>query len=167
MAILNETIHWAQFAANPDLQKAFRGTPTKTLIPAASVLARFITTESKKKGTRGNEIYLSPWWSEWSTTVGEVHKWSSMGATAREVIRARFAVTSEFSQELDSLVLIVMKKPVYAWKGVARHQDDDNRKVTYLGGATQLFLPNLASDSQGLSSAVADLRSFTSVDELV
>jgi hypothetical protein len=167
MAILNETIHWAQFAANPALQKAFRGTPTKTLIPAGSVLARFITTESKKKGARGNEIYLSPWWSEWSTTVGEVHKWSSMGATAREVIRGRFAVTSEFSQELDSLVLIVMKKPVYAWKGVARHQDDDNRKVTYLGGATQLFLPNLASDAQGLSSAVADLRSFTSVDELV
>ena len=165
MAILNETLEWGNFST--DVHAAFRGTPIKTLVLVNRVLARFITTESKKKATRGNEIFLSPWWSEWATTVRDVHKWGTMGAPARDVIRARFAVTLQFSQELDSFVLIVLKQPVYAWKGIVKHQEDKDQKLTYLGGATQLFLPNLASDAQGLSSEVAYLHCFSSVDELV
>ena len=60
-----------------------------------------------------------------------------------------------------------MTKPVYAWKGAVGHQEDKDRKVTYLGGATQLFLPNLASDAQGLASDAAYMYCFSSVDELV
>ena len=62
---------------------------------------------------------------------------------------------------------IILTQPVYAWKGIAQHQDDNRRGVTYLGGGEQFFLPNLASDPNGLSSNVAHLHCFTAIESLV
>jgi len=168
MTILNQNLDWNQvLAAHPDYARAFRGMPVKTLIPQGQMLCRFITTESKKKGTRGNEVFLSPWWMDWRTTSAMLAHWKTQHAGAKDVIRARLAVTTQFSQELDSLVQIILTKPVYAWKGPARHQEDQAQGVTYLGGGEQLYLPNLASDAQGLSSNVAYLHCFTAVESLV
>jgi hypothetical protein len=166
MAILNENLNWQDFA-NPDLQRAFQRTPEKCLLPVDQLLCRFITAESQKHGTRGNEIFLSPWWSDWNKTAGMIGQWSSQGASARNVIRAKLAITQRFSEKLDGLVQIVLTKPVYCWKGPARHQEDKLQKVTYLGGGEQYFLPNLASDKQGLSSNVAHMHSWSWVDSLV
>lgn len=47
-----------------------------------------------------------------------------------------------------------------------RHQNDAALNVTYIGGGEQYYLPNLASDPNGLSSNVAYLHCFTSVDSL-
>ena len=166
MGILNEELHWAMIAADHHVRQAFRGEPVKTLLDPRHMLCRFITTESRKKGIQGNEVFFSPWWMDWSTTIAMLARWRTAGAEPREVVRARLAVTTGFSQELDSLVQIILSKQVYAWKGIARYQDDVKRRVTYLGGGEQFYLPNLASDPKGLSSNVAYLHCFTAVESL-
>jgi hypothetical protein len=148
MPILNENLDWNQLAANPGVRQAFRGIPAKTLIPANEMLCRFITTTTDIKRIPGTDIF-DPWWTEWGATVSMLDRWKTAKATPTDVIRAKLAVTTDFSQELDSLVQIILTKPVYAWKGIAQYQDDKNRGVTYIGGGSQFFLPNLASDSQG------------------
>lgn len=87
-------------------------------------------------------------------------------AAPKDVVRAKLAIISDFSRELDSLVQIILTRPVYAWKGFAQYQNDGSSRVTYIGGGTQFYLPNLASDAQGLSSNVAYMHCFTSVDSL-
>ncbi len=161
--VLNDDLEWHRITAeHPDVGRAFRGVPQKELVQPRQMLCRFITT--KRKGIRGNEIFKSPWWMDWNATVVMLTQFKT--AKAVDVIRARMAISQSFSQELDSLAQIVLTKPVYAWKGVAREQDDKTRHVTYIGGGGQYYLPNLASDSHGLSSAVAFLHCFTSVDSL-
>ena len=59
---------------------------------------------------------------------------------------------------------IVLSKPVFAWKGTARYQEDSIQRVTYLGGAEQLYIPNLASDDSGFSSNVAYMHCFTAIE---
>jgi hypothetical protein len=166
MAILNQQFEWSDFKSNPDLRNAYQGTPAKTLLPRDRLLCRFITTESKARGVRGNEIYLGPWWTEWRSTVKLLNKWQAAATTPKEVLRAKLALTRGFSQELDGLVQIVLTQPVYAWKGIARHQEDTLLKVTYMGGGEQLFLPNLASDRTGEKSTVAHFHCFSWVDSL-
>lgn len=165
MAILNENLEWNDIvAARPDVRLAFRGAPTKELLATGKMLCRFITTESKTRGIPGNEVFASPWWMEWTTTVGMLSRFKSVAPN--EVVRGKLAITHEFSRELDSLVQIILTEPAYAWKGSAQYQDDRRRRVTYIGGGTQLYVPNLASDKQGLSSRVAYLHCFTSVESL-
>lgn len=166
MSILNENLEWKQFAGNPDLQRAFRTPPQKIQLPQGTMLCRFITTESLKKGIRGNETFKSPWWADWSNAVTILKQWGGPNANTANVIRAKFAVTKQFNQQMDSLVQIILTTPVFAWKGTTRYQTDNLVGVTYIGGATQFFLPNLASDLQGLSSNVAYLHCFTSMDSL-
>jgi hypothetical protein len=88
-------------------------------------------------------------------------------ASPRDVIRALFAVSMEYSWELDSLLQIVLTKPVYAWKGIARYQNDRLLRVIHMGGAEQLYLPNLSAGKDGLASDVAHLHCFTSTDWLI
>lgn len=164
---LNQNLEWKQISANPDIRAAFRGTPSKTLLPAGQMLCRFITTESRKTRVPGTNTFLSPWWMDWSMTASELARWKTAKAKPKDIIRARLAVTTDFSQQLDSLVQIILTQSVYAWKGLARHQDDKLRRVTYLGGGEQLFLPNLASDPLGMSSGVAYMHCFTAIESLV
>ncbi len=163
--ILNQNLNWDSF--DLEVKQAFRkGAATKILISSNTMLCRFITAESKKKNIRGNAIFFSPWWTDWNPTFHMLAHWKGAGATTQGILRAKLGVTEEFSQELDCLVQIVLTKPVYAWEGIASHQDDKLRGITYIGGAAQFYLPNLAVDSQGLSSSVAFLQCFTSVDSL-
>jgi hypothetical protein len=165
MAILNEHVDWKRIvASHPDVGLAFRGTPEKTLLVANAMLCRFITTESKKKGIPGNHVFFSPWWMEWTITVGMLSRCKA--AEPKDVVRAKLAIISDFSRELDSLVQIILTQPVYAWKGFAQYQNDSASRVAYIGGGTQFYLPNLASDAQGLSSSVAYMHCFTSVESL-
>jgi hypothetical protein len=164
--VLNQHLEWNKIAANPDVKRAFRGDPAKVLIAPHTMLCRFITAESEKKHIPGTQIFFSPWWTDWDSTFHMLAQWKVRGATTEQTVRAKLAVTENFSQELDCLVQIVLTKPVYAWQGIANHQNDKMRQVTYMGGATQFYLPNLASDSKGLSSSVSYLRCFTSVDSL-
>ena len=83
-----------------------------------------------------------------------------------DVVRARMALSTAFSQELDGLAQVILTKPVYAWKGIARQQDDKALDITYIGGGEQYYLPNLASDSLGLSSTVCYLHCYTSAELL-
>jgi hypothetical protein len=166
VTILNETLDWSAFAATPSLRDSFRGTPAKTLLPAGRCLSRFITCESKKKNIHGNEIFLSPWWTNWNDTWTMLAKWKAFKVAPKQTIRAKLAVTSAMNVELDSLVQIILTSPVYAWQGPARHQEDKTAGITYLGGGTQLFLPNLAVDASGSSSPVAYIHCFTSIDTL-
>jgi hypothetical protein len=104
---------------------------------------------------------------DWSATASELARWKTRKANPKDVIRARLAVTTDFSQQLDSLVQIIMTQPVYAWKGLAQHQGDKVRRMSYLGGGEQFFLPNLASDREGLSSGVAYMHCFTAIESIV
>jgi hypothetical protein len=165
-SVLNDGPEWHHIPAQD--RSAFRGTPVKTLVQPQRMLCRFITTESPKRGIRGNETFKSSLWMDWSTTVSMLARWSAAGRIApREVIRARMAVPQLFSPELDSLVQTIFTKPVYGWKGTAQFQTDSARGMTYLGGGEQYYIPHLASDSLGLNSKVAYFQCFTSVDSLV
>src|SRR5436190_3444628 len=104
MTILNESLDWNRISVSPNIARAFRGTPAKTLIPQRQMLCRFITIESKKRGIRGNEIFFSPWWMDWSTTWSMLSQWKTAKATPKDMVRAKLAVTTDFSQELDSVV---------------------------------------------------------------
>jgi hypothetical protein len=165
MPVLNENVEWNQIVtARPNDGLAFRGVPEKTLVDKGEMLCRFITTESERKGILGNHVFFSPWWMEWGAAVAMLSRFKSVAP--KDVVRAKLAITQDFSRELDSLVQIILTEPVYAWKGIAQYQDDKTSRVTYIGGGTQFYLPNLASDAQGLSSRVAYMHSFTAVDAL-
>jgi hypothetical protein len=166
MAILNQQLEWHNIASTAEIRDAFRGTPVKLLLESGAMLCRFITTESKQKLIRGNETFKSPWWLEWKTASAEIHRWSSAKVSPKDVIRGRMAVTTQFNQNLDSLVQIILSEPVYAWKGIVRHQADTVLRITYIGGAQQLFVPNLSSDGSGLSSPVAYMHCFTAIDSI-
>jgi hypothetical protein len=146
MTVLNQNLDWNGIVASrPDVRHAFRGIPEKMLLATNEMLCRFITIESKKKGIPGNHVFFSYWWMEWSTTVGMLSRFKA--AAPKDVVRAKLAVTQDFSRELDSLVQIILTELVYAWKGTTQYQDDKTSRVTYIGGGTQCYLPNLASDA--------------------
>ena len=166
MAILNEQFEWSHFETNAGLRMAFRGAPEKTLFHSGRLLCRFITCELAQSGIRGNEVFRSPWWSEWRETSQLLHRFKSRPIASREIIRAKLAITHEFSATLDGLVQIKLTEPVYGWVGPARYQNDKQSKVTYIGGATQIFLPNLAGKGNAMSSPVAYLQSFSFTDNL-
>ena len=136
------------------------------MLQPGTILCRFITTESEKKAIPGNETFKSARWLGWGSAFAEISHWRAARVSPKEVIRGRMAVTNQFNRELDSIVQIILTKSVYAWKGLVRHQNDAVRQVTYLGGAEQLYIPNLASDPGGLSSDVAYMHCFTSIDSL-
>lgn len=167
MPILNENLDWNQIVKNNvNAQQAFLRTPVKTLLSQNQMLCRFITTQLNKENIRDSGIFSSPWWTDWNGTIQMLSRWKTAQASTKDVLRGKLAITSEFSAELDSLVQIVLTKPVYGWKGIARYQDDNNIKVTYIGGAMQLYVPNLAANPMELTSNVAYLHCFSSVDSL-
>jgi hypothetical protein len=165
MTILNEELEWDDIASDDD-RLAFKGALQKILLPHEMMLCRFITTHSKIKDIPGNATFGSPWWTDWDTAFAEITRWRTAWSSPRQIIRGRWAIPKRFSRELDSLVQIILTKPVYAWKGIARYQDDPIRLITYLGGAEQLFVPNLASNKGGLSSDMAYMHCFSSIESL-
>src|SRR5664280_2227289 len=101
MSILNENLDWSGIVvSHPDVGRAFRGIPETTLLATNEMLCRFITTESKKKGIPGNHVFFSPWWMEWRTIVGMLSRFKA--AAPKDVVRAKLAVTEDFSRALDS-----------------------------------------------------------------
>ena len=166
MAILNQELEWREVALAPDTRNGFREPPAKVLLKPGTMLCRFITTKSKKKHIPGNETFKGAWWLDWSSAIAELNRWRTAKVLPKNVIRGRMAVCTQFNRKLDSLVQVVLTNPVYAWKGLARYQDDSVRRITCLGGGEQLFIPNLPSDDSGLSSAVAHMHCFTAIDSL-
>lgn len=161
MNILNEQLDWSTF--NADVHEAFRFPPKKVLLDPQTLLCRFIAVDSAG-GDRRGRIFNSPWWLNWTSALAELAHWAHVAP--REVIRARLAITSQFNPEIDSLAQIILDRPVFAWQGKAKYQNDEGRRVTFIGGGEQFFLPNLASDTSGLHSPYADLHCFTSIDSL-
>jgi hypothetical protein len=165
LAALNEELDWKQIASDPKVSGAFLRPPVKTILNPGTSLCRFITTLTKnelKEGDKGE--FNGRWWIEWRFAVAEINRWRTLRASPKDVLRGRFAVTTEFSSKLDSMLQIVLSKPVFAWKGTARYQEDSIQRVTYLGGAEQLYIPNLASDDSGFSSNVAYMHCFTAIE---
>jgi hypothetical protein len=93
--------------------------------------------------------------------------WRTQHAGAKDVIRARLAVTSQFSQELDSLVQIILTKAGLCLEGPSASPGRLIVRRDLPRRREQLYLPNLASDARGLSSNVACLHCFTAVESLV
>lgn len=171
MPILNEQLNWSDISKIPDVRQAFRGAPEKVLLAKESLLCRFITTAkntSKDEMDRSSSIFCSPWWTDWSSAFSEIARWSTKAnAQPQNVIRARWAITTRFNPKLDSLVQIILTKPVYGWKGIAQHQNDPSGKVAYLGGGEQLYVPNLVKDRDALACDFAYLHCFTAIASLM
>jgi hypothetical protein len=176
MTILNENLEWHQIVADEPHHPgdSFREDPIKKLLQPGQMLCRFITRELREGGSRGtkvlikgNAIFHSEWWMDWDVTFAMLHQFKAAKITPSEIVRSKLAVTLTMSRKLDGLAQIVLTKPVYAWKGIARYQDDKTRSVTYIGGGEQYYLPHLAPDENSLSSDVAHLHCFTSADSLM
>ena len=106
-----------KIALDVSVRDAFRVT-VKTLLQPRKMLCRFISSDlNLAKDKSIPDPFGRPWWMDWTTAVGMLSSWKNVSAT--EVVRARIAVTKKMSPKLDSLLQIVLKEPVYAWKGIA------------------------------------------------
>jgi hypothetical protein len=112
-----------------------------------------------RKTFPGSELFKSPWWVPALTFNALTHTASKTGANLSDTARSRLAVTKEFSPTMDKIVIVEVKESVYGWIGPATHQPatGGDRSVLLLGNFQQLYIPNLASDSRGLTSKVGML----------
>jgi len=100
---------------------------------------------------------VSPWWSavepiESGDTglEGLLEYAARLNVAPNDYARARSAVTKQWNS-LAGLLIVRLTVPVFAFVGQCSAQPVDNevsapRKVLYIGGAWQLYIPNLNRD---------------------
>jgi hypothetical protein len=98
---------------------------------------------------------VSPWWSSVKPICPRdtglevlLRRAERLGVSANTFARARNAVNHQWNS-MDGLLVVTLKTPVYAFFGPAAHQQYDDlrpdlRNVVFIGGAIQLWLPNLS-----------------------
>ena len=172
MAVLNEAMTWAQVGAistgpGTTVADAFQllfGNPTKELLPAGTELYKFNGYNTLARDALTPDTPMSPWWSPtraFRHDAGLVQKMGiakANGVSLREWGRLTSAIKENWSS-LDWLLSIELAQPVYAWFGGFKSMDRSDTGSNSLrnttiekrgagsklpGGATQLYIPNLA-----------------------
>jgi len=143
---LNQALEFSNVPG--DVQRAFSGgAPQKTLLQAGHRLYKFTQYGLFHNGK------TTAWWSsvlpiDQADTGLDVllERAARLKTTAAEFARARNAVTKHWNSMSGLLVAEIMS-PVYAFVGRVAHQSFDERpeyhNVFFIGGATQLWIPNL------------------------
>lgn len=146
---------------------AFIGLPQRVLLRAGELLCRFITAENAKLNHYGNEVFRSPWWHTMDSFMQIYNLAKRVQAPLDQTARARLAITEHFNPTMQYFCQITITQPIYGWKGFARHQQEKRSNLVYMGGAQQIYLPNLVSpNTAGMSSDYAFIRYFGATDVL-
>jgi hypothetical protein len=171
MPVLNEQLTWNDVGAietggGGHVRDAFQlmfGNPTKELLPVGMSIYKFNAYNSLGQGTITDATALSPWWSptlSFKHDAGLSQRQSvaaANGVSMREWGRLTSVIKESWSS-LDWLLIVELRRPVYAWfggfKGMARlDPGTESRRNTALegkgrsknlpGGATQFYIPNM------------------------
>jgi len=149
---LNESLRFEE--APPTVKQAFLRAPEKILL--ASHVGLYKWTNSPLI----DRMPVSPWWSFVESTplpsgaVAEGFRVSEERAnrlkkTHREYARVRAAISGQFGNSMKELLVIQLNEPVRAFAGQASGQPEfaksrsDLSNVLFIGGAHQVWLPNL------------------------
>jgi hypothetical protein len=154
--MLNETLTFESL--RPADQGAFIGTPEKRALPAGFRLYKFTQYAAHRTAFDGA---VTPWWSSVDPLdasdpglAGTLERAERVGSSPNEFARARAAVTLEWNA-MTNLERVRLISPVWAFVGRCRTQrlsvSTDERtgamlapNVYLIGGAWQLFIPNLS-----------------------
>jgi hypothetical protein len=149
---LNEALRFDDAA--PAVKRAFLRAPEKVLLEPRSGLYKWTNSPLIDR------MPVSPWWSFVestplpSGTVAEGFRVSEERANRlkkshREFARVRAAISGEFGNSMKELLVIQLNEPVWAFAGQASGQPEfaknrpDLGNVLFIGGAHQVWLPNL------------------------
>jgi len=134
------------------VRSAFIGIPEKALLGRGTKLYKW--TDYPLHGQDG----ITPWWSfviqtrlpggfvaeGFRTSEQRAHR---LGVTHREYQRVRSAVSENFNNNLQNLLLIELREDVWGFAGQTRGQpefkDPALANVFLIGGKGQLWIPNL------------------------
>lgn len=147
MPVLNESISFV--TAPADVQQTFHGrTAIRQHVPAGQVLYKF--TQFPLVSDKG---LITPFWS-WATPTNAedpgleklIERAGNLGVPAADFARARSAVVQQWN-EMSGLLRVRLLVPVCGLYGRCGTQRVDQRsefdKVVFIGGAWQLWIPNL------------------------
>jgi hypothetical protein len=160
MAVLNETFVFER-DASPDDRRAFRGAPTRQLLPVGAKLYRFVTPTN-------NEILKGRWWYSKETFRRILQLAATSGSSVSDTVRSRLAITKDWNPTLDWMCQVQLTKPVYAWCGATQYQplSTASRKVLLPGNFEQIYLPNLPRTPASLASDHAMIMYYGEVNSL-
>ena len=156
MDVLNQDFDF-QRDASPDEKEAFWTPPQKFLLLPKVQLYRLVTLADVNRGFRGNELFRSPWWYPRETFRELSRMAQSLNLPLPEVARTHLAVREAWNPLMDYLCIIELTKPAWVWRGPIRYQpQDDERRIFYMGGLDQVYLPNLDGASEDTGSNRSD-----------
>jgi len=149
LSIPNEDLRFDE--APSAVRQAFRGRVEKRLLLPGQQLYKF--TQATISGRLGT---VTPWWSSVEPMSaddpglqGVLERAERLGVLPEEFVRARAAVTRQWNT-LKNLVRVELQGAIYGFFGQcsAQHADDgsdpDWDNVVFIGGAWQLWIPNLS-----------------------
>lgn len=149
MSTMNSDINFSDVGA--DVRRAFLGgRAVKRPFPAGYQLYKF--TQYPLLGSDGR---VSPWWSSVEPLGGNdpglaetLKRAERLGVHAAEFARARSAVVKQWNS-MTGLLIAQLTAPVFGFVGTVAHQPIDEspvfRNVVFIGGAKQIWLPNLTA----------------------
>ena len=147
MAVLNAEFDFR--IADQDVRKAFLGGyAEKRMLIAGTKLYKHTSY-----GLIGPDGKITPWWSSTAPIAaddpgqeGSQARAGNIGASDQEFARARGAVTRQWNA-MERVLHAILVQPVYGFAGRCSGQLLDNGmpNVVLIGGAFQLWIPNLTS----------------------
>lgn len=157
MEIFNE-----RSVLTPEAFRAFAKPPRRVIVHPGEALYRYVSIVSRT--FVGNDAFGSPWWIPESTYRQISQTAHRTGRSHVEVARSRLAISTPWNPQMDWLMSIELRKPVYAWIGPARPQPltAPDRSVLLLGHYDQAYVPGLAP-SNAMTSTAAILTYYGSV----
>jgi hypothetical protein len=152
--ILNESLDFDR--ADHEVRRAFLRQPERVLLTPPTRLYRW--TNRPLVGPHG----ISAWWSfvesrrlpsgavvdGFRISEERAHR---LGRTHREFARSRAAISDEFRNTMTDLLLVQLTTKVWGFAGQASGQPEFSREradlqnVFLIGGAQQLWIPNLTA----------------------
>ncbi len=144
--MLNEGLEAA--ALPSEVRRAFLGNAQKRRFPAGHRLFKFTHHPLFKP-----DGSATPWWSSVEPVCGTdpgldgtLARAANLGVPAATYVRARAAVTRQWNQ-MSGLLVVRLLAPVVGFVGrCASQRFDDSPQfasVVWIGGAWQLYIPNL------------------------
>src|SRR6266850_4204299 len=126
-------IYNASSTLTPDAAMTFAKPPRRVVFLPGEELYRFGTIQSPT--FTGSDAFGSPWWIPPATYRLIAQTAHRTGASMTDVSRSRLAVAPAWNPTMDWLMIIALKKAVFAWVGPARPQplSDSDRSVMLLG----------------------------------
>jgi hypothetical protein len=161
---LNEDLRFED--VDPQVRRAFLRAPEKCPISAGARLYKWTNRPWVGMTT------ITPWWSFVETTrlpsgslaagfrASETRA-ARLSETHREFAKARAAISDRFGNTMANLLVVRVNEPVWGFAGQASGQpafaedDIDRRNVVLIGGAWQIWIPNLTTRHLSLASLSA------------